>query len=114
MGKKRLRDLGFDIPKDGKLTARQALMLNKTEEELPSTSFLDKADEIELQEIMDNVARSMEDLITQLRDHTQTQTNDSLEHPLRELLGFDKKLRSIRGSLKVETVKKVQLEQNNT
>ena len=33
LGKNRLRDLGFDIPK-GKLTARQAAMLNRVEEEL--------------------------------------------------------------------------------
>ena len=40
----------------------------------------------------------------------QTQTNDLLEYPLRELLGQDKQLRSIRGSLKVEVVKKFELE----
>ena len=35
-----------------------------------------------------------------------------LEYPLRELLGLDKQLRSIRGSLKVEVTKKVQLEEH--
>ena len=30
---------------------------------------------------------------------------DSFEHPLHEHLGLDKELRSIRGSLEVETVK---------
>ena len=49
--------------------------------------------------------KSMEDLIAQLDDQTQ------FEHPLHELLGLDKKLRRIRGSLKVEMVKKVQLQQ---
>ena len=34
---------------------------------------------------------------------------DSFEHPLRELLGLDKQLRSIQGSLKVEVAKKIQL-----
>ena len=34
--------------------------------------------------------------------------------PLRELLGLDKQLRSIRGSLKVEAAKKVQLEEHIT
>ena len=38
--------------------------------------------------------------------------DDLFEHPLRDLLGFDKQLRSIRGSLKVEAAKKVQLEKN--
>ena len=77
-------------------------MLNKVEEELPSMSDVAKADKIELQEIMDNIARSTEGLVTQLRHHTQTQTDDLFQHPLRELLGFDKELRSIRGLLKVE------------
>ena len=40
-----------------------------------------------------------------------SQTDDLFEHPLRDLLGLDKQLRSIRGSLKVEVAKKVQLEE---
>ena len=47
---------------------------------------------------MKNAARSMEDLIAQF-DHP---LGDSLEHPMHELLGLDKELRSIRGSVKVE------------
>ena len=81
-------------------------MLNKVEEEIPSASDVDKAGDIELQEI----AKSMEDLIFQIKD-VQTDTDDLLEHPLQELLGLDKQLRSIRGSLKVEVAKKVQLEE---
>ena len=54
--------------------------------------------------------KSTEDLIFQINN--QTQTDDLLEYPLRELLGLDKQLRSIRGSLKVEVVKKVQLEEH--
>ena len=57
---------------------------------------------------MENTARSMEDLIAQFNDPP----GDSLEHPLHELLGLDRKLRSIRGLLKVETVKKVQLKEH--
>ena len=53
----------------------------------------------------------MENLISHLNDQ-QSQTDDLLEYPLRELLGLDKQLRSIRGSLKVELTKKVQLEEN--
>ena len=41
----------------------------------------------------------------------QSQTDELFEHPLREILGLDKQLRSIRGSLKVEVAKKVQLEE---
>ena len=50
LGKEGLRDLNFNIPK-GKITARQALMLNLVEEEMPSAFDVDKTDDIELQEI---------------------------------------------------------------
>ena len=40
-----------------------------------------------------------------------SQMDDFFEHPLRELLGFDKQLSSIRGSPEVEVVRKVQLEE---
>ena len=96
LGKGELHSLGFDIPR-GKLTARQAVMLNKVKEELPSESDITKADDIELQEI----ARSTEDLIVQMK-HDQSQTDEPFEYPLRELLGLDKQLRSIRGLLKVK------------
>ena len=96
--------MGFDIP-SGKVTARQAVMLNKAEEEMPSMSDIANADEIELQEIMENVARSMENLTVQLEGES------SEDLPMRELLGLDKQLRSIRGLLRVEVAKKVQLEE---
>ena len=53
--------------------------------------------------------KSTEDLIFQT--NSQSQTDELFEHPLRELLGLDKQLRSIRGSLKVEVAKKVKLEE---
>ena len=98
--KNRLRRLGFNIPV-GKLTARQAVMLNKAAEKLPSESDISKADDIELQEIAEEALG----IISQIKD-VQTDTEDLFEHPLRELLGLDKQLRSIRGSLKVEVAKK--------
>ena len=104
LGKNRLRRLGFSIPV-GKLTARQAVMLNKAAEELPSESDITKADDIELQEIVEKVSG----IISQIKD-IQTDTEDLFEHPLSELLGLDKQLRSIRGSLKVEVAKKVELD----
>ena len=100
LGKNRLRRLGFNIPV-GKLTARQAIMLNKAAEELPSESDITKADDIELQEIVEKTSG----IISQIKD-VQTDTDDFFEHPFRELLGLDKQLRSIRGSLKVEVAKK--------
>ena len=66
MGKKSLCDLGFDIPEEGKVTTRQTIMLNRVEEELPPASDVAKADNIELQEIMENAAKSTENLIKKL------------------------------------------------
>ena len=71
-------------------------------EELPSASDIDKADDIELQEIVENASRNMENLNQQLEGE---------DLPMRELLGLDKQLRNIRGSLKVEVAKKVHLEE---
>ena len=107
-GKNRLRRLGFNKPV-GKVTARQAVMLNKAAEELPSESDITKADDIELQEI----AEKASGIISQIKD-VHTDTEDLFEHPLRELLGLDKQLKTIRGSLKVEVAKKVELEENIT
>ena len=50
LGKGGLRSLGFDILR-GKVTAQQAVILNKAAEELPSASGITKADDIKLQEI---------------------------------------------------------------
>ena len=108
LGKNRLRKPGFNIPV-GKVTARQAVMLNKAAKELPSESDITKADDIELQEI----AEKASGVISQIKDF-QTDTEDLFENPLRELLGLDKQLRTIRGSLKVEVVKKVELEEHIT
>ena len=52
---------------------------------------------------MENASRSIENL------NQQVPTEDL---PMQELLGLDKQLRNIRGSLKVEVVKKVQLEEH--
>ena len=101
LGKNRLRRLGFNMPV-GRITAQQAVMLNKAAEELPSESDITKADDIELQEI----AEKTWDIISQIKD-VQTDTKDLFEHPLLELLGLDKQLRTIRGSLKVKVAKKV-------
>ena len=105
LGKGGLHNLGFDIPR-GKVTARQAVMLNKAAEELPSESDITGVDDTELQEIADKASA----IISQIKD-VQTDTDDLFKHPLCELLGLDKQLRSIRGSLKVEVAKKVQLEE---
>ena len=106
LGKGGLCNLGFDIPK-GKVTARQAVMLNKAAEELLSESDITKMDDIELQEI----AEKASSIISQIKG-IQTDADNLLKHPLRELLGLDKQLRSIRSSLKVEVAKKVELEEH--
>ena len=79
---------------------RFVLDLLEKQAKLPSSSEIAKADEIELEEIVKNT----EDLIFQINN--QSQTDDLFKHSLRELLGLDKQLRSIRGSLKVEVAKR--------
>ena len=73
--------------------------------ELPSIHEIAGTDETELEEI----AKSTQDLISQINN--QSQTDELFEHPLRELLGLDKQLRSIHGSLKVEVAEKLELEE---
>ena len=79
--------MGFDVPKG--LIPQQSVILNEAEEKLPSAPNVDKANEIELQEIIESAAKSTEDLITQF------EWEETL--PMRELLGLDKQLRSISG-----------------
>ena len=105
LGKGGLRNLGFDIPR-GKVTAQQAVILNKATEELPSESDITRVDDIELQEIVEKASS----IISQIKD-AQTDTEDLFEHLLRELIVLDAQLRSIQGSLKVEVAKKVELEE---
>ena len=112
LGKGGLHNLGLDIPR-GKLTAQQVVMLNKATEELPSESDITRVDDKELQEIAEKATKSTEDLILHLNDQ-QSQTDELFKHPLRELLGLDAHLRTIRGSLKVEVAKKVQFEEHIT
>ena len=80
MGKSRLCRLGFNIP-EGKITARQAVVLNKAAEELPSESDITRVDDIELQEIAEKAMKSTEDLISHLNNQ-QSQTDDLLEYLL--------------------------------
>ena len=69
-----------------------------------TVSDINKADDIELQEIMENITKSTENLISQMK-YNQSQTDDLFEYHLRELLGLNKQLRNIRGSLRVEVAK---------
>ena len=107
LGKNRIYNLGFHIS-EWPLSRKQAVALNKAQEELPSDTDITRTDDIELQEIAEKATKSMEDLISNLNDQ-QSQTDELFEHPLRELLGLDKQLRSIQGSLKVEVAKKLEL-----
>ena len=106
LGIRGLREMGYNITKTD-LKPRFVLDLLEKQAELPSSSEIAKADDIELEEI----AEKASDIISQIKD-VQTDTYDLFEHPYRELLGLDKQLRSIRGSLKVEVAKKVQLEEH--
>ena len=105
LGIRGLREMGYNISKTN-LKPRFVLDLMEKQAELPSLSEIAGADEIELEEIVKNT----EDLIFQIKD-VQTDTDELFKHPLHELSGLDKQLRSIRGSLKVEVAKKLQLEE---
>ena len=50
LGKKGFGDLGFDVPV-GRITARQFMASHRAGSQLPSTSDITRADDIELQEI---------------------------------------------------------------
>ena len=76
LGKNRLRRLGFNILV-GRITARQAVILNKAAEELLYESDITRADDIELQKI----AEKASDIISQIKD-VQTKTEDLFEHSL--------------------------------
>ena len=104
LGKNRIYNLGFNVS-EWPLSRKQAVALDKAQEELPSASDVDKVGEIELQETVENASRSIENL------NQQVQEEPTEDLPMREPLGLDKQLRSIRGSLKVEVAKKVQLEE---
>ena len=100
LGKEALCDLSFDVPV-GRITARQFMASYRAGSQLPSTSDITRADDIELQEIAEKASRSIENL------NQQVQEESTEDLPIRELLGLNKQPRSIRGLPKVEVAKKV-------
>ena len=94
---------GFDVSKTN-LKPQYVL-------ELPPTSDTANADDIELQEITENAARSTKDLIVQFEMASQGQVQFEEILHMHELQGLDKQLRSSQGSLRVEVAKNVQLEE---
>ena len=94
--------MGFNISKTN-LKPRYVLDLLEKQVELPSADDIAKADAIEMEEFL----RKTKNLISQM-----SQTDDDLfEHPLHELLGLDKQLKSIRGSLRVLVAQKIKLDE---
>ena len=75
LGIRGLREMGYNITKTN-LKPRFVLDLPEKQAELPSSSEIADADEIELEEI----AKSTEDLIFQINN--QSQTDDLFQHPL--------------------------------
>ena len=74
-------------------------------EKLPPESDITEADNKKAKKFARNVLRSIEKL------NFQIQTDESIENPLCELLGFDKELKKIRGQLKVSAAKKPNLKE---
>ena len=67
LGKNRIYNLVFDVF-EWALSRKQAVALNKAQEEMPSASDVDKAGDIELQEIVENASRSIENLNQQVQE----------------------------------------------
>ena len=115
LGKARLIEMGFDIPEH--LSVREFIKLMQVqielEEKWPSASDIGKTNEIKMQELTRKAIDVNEDLIREISSDRGTQTgeDDPNMPTMRELVGLDKELRSIRGSLKVEAAKKVEIEQ---
>ena len=104
LGKSRICDLGFNIPKGS--TDKHAAALNEAEKEMPSMSDIAKAD--------DKGSKRLQKMHQEAwRISTSNSRAPRICPCMLELLGLDKQLRSIRDSLKVEVEKKVYLEQNN-
>ena len=59
-GKDRIYNFGFNVS-EWPLSRKQAVALNKAQEELPSASDITKVDDIELQEIAEKASKSAED-----------------------------------------------------
>ena len=100
-----LQEMGYNIIKTN-LKPRFVLDLMEKQAELSSPSEIAGTDVIELEEI----AKSTEDLIFHINNRSQT--DELFEHPLHNLLGLNKQLRSIRGSLNIEVAKKLELEEH--
>ena len=99
LGIRGLREMGYNITKTN-LKPRFVLDLLEKQAELPSSSEIAGADEIELEEI----AKSTQDSIFKINN--QSQTDDLFKQSLHELLDLDTQLKSFHGSLKVKVAKK--------
>ena len=102
-----LREMGFDIDKTN-LKPPHLVDLMEKQEELPSTSDIANAENMELIKITRNASTSVENLIREMKE---TQTDESIENSLRDLLSLDKQLGKIRGELKLAVVKKLDVEE---
>ena len=96
--------LGID-DKDTKLNSKRAKVLN----DMPSTSEIKNADEIELQSMTEKTIEPMHTIDTSFIDNDDDYgaTNQFSE---REMLALDRKIKRIDGVLKVAVAKKIELE----
>ena len=109
------KNLGADLARNvfglerGKSTPKQATILNEFKEELPSSSGIANANDIELKTILNDTSRNVEKLRTVLKESKETSTEDLFKFPLRELLGLDKTMQTIRGELTFAAAEKIKL-----
>ena len=70
----------FNLKREVELSAKQAKILKKIEKELPTSSGISKANDVELKKILDSTSEKVEKLI---KDSKETSTDDLFEFPLR-------------------------------
>ena len=76
---------------------------------MPSSSGIKNASDIELKDILNNTSRKVEKLRTVLKESKETSTEDLFKFPLRELLGLDKTMQTIRGELTFAAAEKIKI-----
>ena len=95
-----------------KLNTKEAVALNNMDNNLPSTSEITQATAIEMKDIVESVIDNNEEFIDSMKYYRETYgwMDDSFGYAEREIRGFDKGLKTIRGSLKVAVGKMTETE----
>ena len=95
-----------------KLNKKEAVALNNMDNNLPSTSEITQATAIEMKDIVESVIDNNEEFIDSMKHYRETYgwMDDSFGYAEREIRGFNKGLKTIRGSLRVAVGKMTETE----